>query len=68
MQTPLRTFRCEDKLWNALKAIAEERGRELMLSPDKLMSSLCRQAIQQFIDRHRAAKRAEREKEGQTQA
>jgi hypothetical protein len=59
--TPLRNFRCDDKTWSALYRIAEERGQELSLPPSKLMSSLCRQAIEQFIERHKAAKRAEKQ-------
>jgi predicted DNA-binding protein len=58
MDTPLRNFRCSDKLWNALRRIAEERGKELSLEPGKLMSSLVRVAIEQYIERHKTAKRS----------
>jgi len=55
--TPLRNFRCSNKLWNALRRIAEDRGKELSLEPGKLMSSLVRVAIEQYIERYNAAKK-----------
>jgi predicted DNA-binding ribbon-helix-helix protein len=55
--TPLRNFRCSDKLWKQLRRIAEDRGRELSLEPSKLMSSLIRVAIEQYIERYNAAKK-----------
>jgi hypothetical protein len=54
--TPLRNFRCPDKLWNKLKRVAEDRGKELSLEPGKLMSSLVRVAIEQYIERYQVAK------------
>jgi hypothetical protein len=50
----------QPKLWNDLKRIAEERGRELSLPADKLMSSIVRVAVEQFVERHRAAKPGKR--------
>jgi hypothetical protein len=55
--TPLRNFRCPDKLWNKLRRIAEDRGKELSLEPSKLMSSLVRVAIEQYVERYNAAKK-----------
>jgi predicted transcriptional regulator len=49
-QTPLRHFRCDDVIWNALQRIGEELER----TP----SWLTRKAVEEYIERHRAAKRA----------
>ncbi|HEY6127966.1 MAG TPA: ribbon-helix-helix protein, CopG family [Candidatus Acidoferrum sp.] len=48
--TPIRTFRCEDEYWDALGRIAKEQERT--------QSWLTRKAVQEFIERDRAAKRA----------
>ena len=53
-QTPLRHFRCDDALWNALQRIGEELER----TP----SWLTRKAVEEYIERHRAAKRASKAK------
>jgi len=58
MDTPLRNFRCPDKLWSRLRRIADDRGKELSLEPGKLMSSLVRVAIEQYIERYNAEKQA----------
>jgi hypothetical protein len=63
MDTPLRNFRCSDKLWSRLRRIAEDRGKELSLEPGKLMSSLVRVAIEQYIERYNAEKEAAYEAE-----
>ena len=50
MATPIRHFRIEDELWNALGGI----GKEL----DRTQSWLTRKAVEEYIERHRATKRA----------
>jgi predicted transcriptional regulator len=48
--TPIRTFRCEDETWAALGRI----GKEI----DRTQAWIVRKACEEFIERHRAAKRA----------
>jgi predicted transcriptional regulator len=53
MKTPVRHFRIEDELWNALERI----GKEV----DRTPSYLTRKAVEEYIERYRAAKRAAKE-------
>ncbi len=46
-----------------MRRIAEDRGKELSLEPGKLMSSLVRVAIEQYIERYNAAKRVAKQTE-----
>jgi len=55
--TPIRTFRCEDETWNALARIATELERT--------SAWLVRKAVEEYIERHRASKRAIKEAEKQ---
>jgi predicted DNA-binding protein len=48
--TPIRTFRLEDKLWDTLGRIGEEL--------DRPQSWLVRKAVEEYIERYKAAKRA----------
>jgi len=52
MQTPIKHIRIPDELWNALERIGSEAG------VDRTTGWLVRRAIEEFIERHRAAKRA----------
>jgi predicted transcriptional regulator len=52
METPIRHVRMPDELWNALERIAEEPD------VDRTAGWLVRKAVEEFIERHRAAKRA----------
>jgi predicted transcriptional regulator len=52
MQTPIRHIRIPDELWDALERIGSEAG------VDRTSGWLVRKAIEEFIERHRAAKRA----------
>jgi predicted DNA-binding protein len=53
--TPIRTFRCEDEAWNALERI----GKDL----DRTQAWLVRKAVEEYIERYRAAKRAQKQPE-----
>ncbi len=48
--TPIRHFRLEDELWEALGRI----GKEL----DRPHSWLVRKAVEEYVERYKAAKRA----------
>jgi len=50
MNTPIRHFRVEDELWEALGRI----GKEL----DRPHSWLIRKAVEEYVDRYKAAKKA----------
>lgn len=52
-KTPIRHFRCEDETWDALERI----GKEL----ERTQSWLTRKAVEEYIERYRAAKRAEKQ-------
>jgi predicted transcriptional regulator len=52
MQTPIKHIRIPDELWNALERIGKEAGVE------RTTGWLVRKAIQEYIERHRASKRA----------
>jgi len=56
METPIRHIRMPDELWDALERIAKEPGI------DRTAGWLVRKAAEEFIERHRAAKRASKEK------
>jgi predicted transcriptional regulator len=47
---PIRRFTCPDELWNS----ADRVGREI----DRSVSWLIRKALEEYIERHRAAKKA----------
>ncbi len=51
METPIRHVRMPDELWNALERIGKEP------EVDRTPGWLVRKAIEEFIERHRAAKR-----------
>ena len=52
METPIRHVRMPDDLWNALERIGKEPD------VDRTPGWLVRKAVEEFIERHRAAKRA----------
>ena len=52
-KTPIRHFRCEDEIWDALERIGKEQERT--------QSWMTKKAIQEYIERYRAAKRAEKQ-------
>jgi len=52
-KTPIRHFRCEDETWDALERI----GKEL----ERTQSWLTRKAVEEYIERYRVAKRAEKQ-------
>ncbi len=52
METPIRHVRMPDELWNALERISKEPGI------DRTAGWLVRKAVEEYIERHRAAKRA----------
>lgn len=52
METPIRHVRMPDELWDALERIAKEP------SIDRTAGWLVRKAVEEYIERHRAAKRA----------
>ncbi len=52
MQTPIRHIRIPDELWNALERIGKEAGVE------RTTGWLVRKSIEEYVERHRAAKRA----------
>ncbi len=54
-KTPIRHFRCEDETWDALERI----GKEL----ERTQSWLARRAVEEYIERYRAAKRAAKQVE-----
>ena len=55
MDTPIRRLRMEDELWNAAERVAGDL--------DRSVSWIIRKALEEFIDRHRAAKRATKQAE-----
>jgi predicted transcriptional regulator len=50
MDTPIRRLRMEDELWNSAERVASDL--------DRSVSWVMRKALEEYIDRHRAAKRA----------
>jgi predicted transcriptional regulator len=50
---PIRRLRMEDELWSAAERVAGDM--------DRSVSWVIRKALEEFIDRHRAAKRAAKE-------
>jgi hypothetical protein len=50
--TPIRHVRMPDELWNALERIGGDPGI------DRPAGWLVRKAVEEYIERHRAAKRA----------
>jgi len=52
METPIRHVRIPDELWDALERIGNEP------EVDRKPGWLIRKAIEEYIERHRAAKRA----------
>jgi len=50
MDTPIRRLRMEDELWNAAERVAGEL--------DRSVSWIMRKALEEYIERYRAAKRA----------
>jgi hypothetical protein len=57
-ETPKHDFRCPDSLWDALKRIAADRGKELMIDPRLMVSSVIRMACEEYVARYDAAKQA----------
>lgn len=53
METPIRHIRMQDELWSALERIAK--------AEDRTAGWLVRKAAEEYIDRYRAAKRAEKQ-------
>ncbi len=53
MDTPIRRLRMEDELWNAAERVAVDL--------DRSVSWIMRKALEEYIERHRAAKRAEKQ-------
>jgi predicted transcriptional regulator len=51
-ETPVRRLRMSDDLWNTAERIAKE--------DDRTVSWIIRKALEEYIERHRAAKRAAR--------
>ena len=49
-ETPIKHFRCDHETWDALGRI----GKEL----DRTQSWLTRKAVEEYIERYRAAKKA----------
>lgn len=54
-QMPIRHVRMPDDLWNALERIGGETG------VDRPVGWLVRKAVEDYIERHRAQKRAARD-------
>ena len=52
-EMPIRRLRMEDELWSAAERVAGDM--------DRSVSWIIRKALEEFIDRHRAAKRAAKE-------
>jgi predicted transcriptional regulator len=50
MDTPIRRLRMEDELWNSAERVASDM--------DRSVSWVMRKALEEYIERHRAAKRA----------
>lgn len=50
-ETPIRHIRMSDELWDALQRIGEEPD------VDRTPGWLIRKAVEEYIERHRAAKR-----------
>jgi predicted transcriptional regulator len=57
-ETPIKHFRCDDETWDALGRI----GKEL----ERTTSWLTRKAVEEYIERYRAAKRAAKQDPPQT--
>jgi predicted transcriptional regulator len=55
MDTPIRRLRMEDELWNAAERVASDQ--------DRSVSWIMRKALEEYIERHRAAKRAAKQAE-----
>jgi predicted transcriptional regulator len=55
METPIRRFRIEDELWESAERVAADM--------DRSVSWLIRKAVEEYVDRHRAAKRAAKQAE-----
>jgi hypothetical protein len=53
--TPIRRFICPDELWETADRVAR--------SEDRSVSWLIRKAVEEYIERHRAAKREAKERE-----
>ena len=49
MDTPIRRLRMEDELWNAAERVAGDL--------DRSVSWIMRKALEEYIERYRAAKR-----------
>jgi hypothetical protein len=58
MKTPVRPVRIDDALWKAAQRVAEDLQRETGLSATA--SDVVRKALSDYIDRWKAAKRAEK--------
>lgn len=50
MDTPIRRLRMEDELWNQAERVAADQ--------DRSVSWIMRKALEEYIERHLAAKRA----------
>jgi predicted transcriptional regulator len=50
VDTPIRRLRMEDELWHAAERVAQEQ--------DRSASWIIRTALEEYIERHRAEKRA----------
>jgi predicted transcriptional regulator len=48
-ETPVRRLRMEDELWNSAERVAQDQ--------DRSVSWVIRKALEEYIDRYRAAKR-----------
>jgi hypothetical protein len=55
-KTPVRTVRIEDELWDAAHKVAEDLHAKTGLSATA--SDVVRLALVEYIERHKAAKRA----------
>jgi predicted transcriptional regulator len=55
MDTPIRRLRMEDELWNSAERVASDM--------DRSVSWVMRKALEEYIERHRAAKRAAKQAE-----
>lgn len=60
METPVRRFRIEDELWHSAERVAEDM--------DRSVSWLIRKAVEEYIERHRAAKRAAKQSQNASQS
>jgi hypothetical protein len=59
MDTPIRRLRMEDQLWHAAERVAQEQ--------DRSASWIIRKALEEYIERYRAAKRAAKQDPQATQ-